>query len=213
VSPSFDLWSKRSDGIGEPVLEADEEWAIAESLWSPDGAWFLHRTSTNEAGRGDIMGRRMDRGAKPVPIVATRFTEQAPAISPNSRWIAYVTTESGRNEVVVAPFPNAGDSRWPVSVGGGLEPSWSHDGRELFYRNGKDEMVAVRVETGRGFSIGSTSVLFPARDFNRQGVHRQYDVTPDGQRFIMVRPIGAGRQRRLILLRNVLSGNAPGASK
>ena len=213
ASPSFDLWSKRSDGSGEPLLEADEKWAIAESLWSPDGAWFLHRTSTNESGRGDIMGRRLDRGAKPQPIVATRFTELAPAISPNSRWIAYVTTESGRNEVVVAPFPNAGDSRWPVSVDGGMEPVWSHDGRELFYRNGKNELVAVRVETAAAFSIGSTSVLFSAKDYNGQAVHRQWDVTPDGQRFIMVRPIGAGRQRRLILLRNVLSGIAPTATK
>ena len=203
-SPSFDLWTKRSDGSGEPTLELDETWAIAESLWSPDGAWFVHRTSTNEPGAGDILGRRIDRGGKPVPIVATRFTEMSPAISPNSRWLAYVSTESGRGEIVVTPFPNAGDSRFPVSIDGGSEPVWSRDGRELFYRNGKEEMVSVRVETGANFSIGATTALFPASDFMRQGPHRQYDVAPDGQRFIMVRPIGAGRQTRLILLRNVL---------
>jgi serine/threonine-protein kinase len=203
ASPSFDLWSKRSDGSGDLVLEVDEERAVATALWSPDRAWFVYRTSTNDAGGGDILGRRLDGERKTVPILATRFTETGPAISPNSRWMAYVSTESGRNEVVVVPFPNASDSRWPVSVGGGVEPVWSRDGRELFYRNGKDELVSVRVETEGAFSMGTTSVLFAARDFLRWTTTAQYDVTRDG-RFIMIRPIGAGRPSRLILLRNVL---------
>jgi serine/threonine-protein kinase len=212
ASPSFDLWSKRSDGSGDLVLEVDEERAVATALWSPDRAWFVYRTSTNETGRGDILGRRLDGERKTVPILATRFTETAPAISPNSRWMAYVSTESGLSEVVVVPFPNASESRWPVSVGGGTEPVWSRDGRELFYRNGKDELVSVRVETEGAFSIGTTSVLFAARDFLRWGTTPQYDVTRDG-RFIMIRPIGAGRPSRLILLRNVLGAGTPAAAQ
>ena len=161
ASPSFDLWTKRSDGSGEPVLELDEDAAIAEAVWSPDRAWFVYRTSTNVTGAGDIVGRRTDGlDTTPVPIVASRFTELAPAISPNSRWMAYSSSETGRSEIVVVPFPNAGDSKWPVSVGGGSEPSWSRDGRELFYRNGKGEMVSVRVGTQAAFSIDATSVLF-----------------------------------------------------
>jgi len=206
VSPSFDLWSKGSDGTGEPVLELDEDWAIAEALWSPDGAWFVHRTSTNVQGAGDILGRRTDREMKPVPIVNTRFTEVAPAISPNGRWMAYSSSETGRGEVVVVPFPNAGDSKWPVSADGGLEPIWSRDGRELFYRNSKREIVSVRVETQGRFSTGAASVLFSDRLYLRGTTHRQYDVAPDGQRFVMVRPVGAGRASRLILVRNLLSG-------
>ena len=211
VSASFDLWTKRSDGSGEPVLELDEEWAIAESLWSPDGAWFVHRTSTNVAGAGDILGRRKDRDTRPVPIVASRFTEMAPAISPNGRWMAYSSFESGRSEVVVVPFPNASDSKWPVSVGGGSEPLWSRDGRELFYRSGKGELVSVRVETRAEFSIGATTVLFPDQDYVRLSAHRQYDVTADGQRFIMVRPVGIGRERRLVLVRHAFGGVEPTA--
>jgi serine/threonine-protein kinase len=126
--------------------------------------------------------------------------------------MAYVSTESGLSEVVVVPFPNASESRWPVSVGGGTEPVWSRDGRELFYRNGKDELVSVRVETEGAFSIGTTSVLFAARDFLRWGTTPQYDVTRDG-RFIMIRPIGAGRPSRLILLRNVLGAGTPAAAQ
>ena len=212
ASPSFDLWTKRSDGSGEPVLELDEEWAIAEALWSPDGTWFVHRTSTNVTGSGDILGRRKDRDMKPVPIVASRFTEMAPAIAPNGRWMAYSSFETGRSEIVVVPFPNAGDSKWPVSVGGGSEPLWSRDGRELFYRNGKGELVSVRVETQAAFSVGATSVLFPDKDYARAGV-RQYAVTADGQRFILIRPVGAGRPSRLILVRNAFSGLVTGAAR
>ena len=214
ASPSsFDLWTKRSDGSGEIVLELDEEGAIAEALWSPDATWFVHRTSTNVTGAGDILGRRKDRDTKPVPIVASRFTELAPAISPNGRWMAYSSSESGRNEIVVVPFPNAGDSKWPVSVAGGSEPLWSHDGRELFYRSGTGELVSVRVETRAEFSIGATTVLFPDQDYVRIDAHRQYDVAPDGQRFIMVRPVGAGRERRLILVRHAFGGVEPTAKK
>jgi serine/threonine-protein kinase len=209
---SFDLWTKRSDGSGEPVLELDEDWAIAEALWSPDGSWFVHRTSTNLPGQGDILARRTDREMKPVPIVASRFSEFAPAISPNGRWMAYSTTETGRSEVVVVPFPNAGDSRWPVSVGGGSEPLWSRDGTELFYRNGTNQLVSVSVQTTGAFSIGATSVLFSDRDYTRWQTHRQYDVTPDGQRFILVRRVG-GHEDRLILVRNVLGGVDSGARK
>ena len=206
VSPSFDLWTKRSDGSGEPVLELDEEWAIAEALWSPDGAWFVHRTSTNVQGAGDILGRRTDREMKPVPIVATRFTELTPAISPNGRWMAYSSSETGRGEIVVVPFPNAGDSKWPVSADGGSEPLWSRDGRELFYRNSKRELVSVRVETQGSFSAGAPNVLFSERLYVRNATRRQYDVAPDGQRFIMIRPVRAGSPSRLILVRNALTG-------
>jgi serine/threonine-protein kinase len=126
--------------------------------------------------------------------------------------MAYSTTETGRSEVVVVPFPNAGDSRWPVSVGGGSEPLWSRDGTELFYRNGTNQLVSVSVQTTGAFSIGATSVLFSDRDYTRWQTHRQYDVTPDGQRFILVRRVG-GHEDRLILVRNVLAGVDSGARK
>jgi hypothetical protein len=127
--------------------------------------------------------------------------------------MAYSSSETGRGEIVVVPFPNAGDSKWPVSVGGGSEPLWSRDGRELFYRNGKQELVSARVETQAAFSIGATSVLFSDEDYVRLGPHRQYDVTPDGQRFVMIRPVGVGRESRLVLVRHAFDRLAAGATK
>ncbi len=113
-----------------------------------------------------------------------------------------MSTESGRPEVVVVPFPNTGDARWPVSVGSGSEPLWSRDGRELFYRNGQGEVVAVRVGDGRDFAVGATTVLFSAGDFPRSFVHRQYDLSPDGQRFLFLRSVRASREGELVLVQH-----------
>jgi serine/threonine-protein kinase len=78
-----------------------------------------------------------------LPRVASSFTELAPAVSPEGRWMAYSSTETGGTEVFAVPFPNAGDAKWLVSVGGGTEPLWSRDGRELFYRNGQGHDATV----------------------------------------------------------------------
>jgi serine/threonine-protein kinase len=205
AGPSFDLWTKRADGSGEPVLEVDDESPVAEPLWSPDGEWFIYRTSTNVRGAGDILGHRRGQDAQPVPLVATGFTELAPSFSPDGRWLAYSSTETGASEIFVVPFPNTRDAKWLVSVRGGTEPLWSRDGRELFYRNGQREMVAVRVETDRVFSVGPTSVLFSDADYRRVSARRQYDVAPDGQRFSMIRRVGGGTESRLILVQNFLA--------
>ena len=202
ASRSFDLWTKAADRSGDPVLEVDLPWAIAETAWSPDGQWFVYRTSTNVRGAGDILGRRGGPGAPSVPLVASKFTELGPTISPNGRWMAYTSNETGQREVFVVPFPNTKEARWPVSAGGGSEPVWSRDGRELFYRNRRGYLVAVRVETASGFATRETTTLFPDTAFERRDVHRQYDVALDGKRFIMIRPLASRHGTRLILVQN-----------
>src|SRR4029079_9938391 len=134
--PLFDLWTKRSDGSRQPQLELDEKWALAEAVWSPDGKWFINRTRTIMEGAGYILARRTDREMTPIPIVASRFAEITPAISPNRRLLSLPSRETLRAAIVDAPVPHEGDSKWPISVGGGSEPAWSHDGGEIFYRNG-----------------------------------------------------------------------------
>jgi hypothetical protein len=115
--------------------------------------------------------------------------------------MAYTSNETGSNEIYVVPFPDAADAKWPVSAGGGSEPVWARGGGELFYRNGQSEMVAVRVETEPTFSAGPASLLFSATEYLADVNHRQYDVSPDDQRFIMLRPVGDGG-RELILVQN-----------
>ena len=113
----------------------------------------------------DILALRPGQDTEPVPLLVTEFAERQPSLSPDGRWLAYVSNETGSFEIYVVPFPNAGDVKWAVSTSGGEEPVWSHSGRELFYRNGLGEMVAVPVETEPTFAPGQPEVLFPAAEF------------------------------------------------
>jgi Tol biopolymer transport system component len=125
------------------------------------------------------------------PFLVTRATEGAAKFSPDGRWIAYVSDESGKPEVYVQPFPATG-GKWQVSTDGGTEPVWNRNGRELFYRSG-NRMMAVDVVTQPTFSNGRprqlfegkyVSSLFPLTGF-------AYDVSPDGQRFLMIEETGS----------------------
>ena len=202
AGPSQDLWTKRADGSAQAVLEVDQKRSLLESLWSPDGEWLLYDTPVPAAGAGDILALRPGQDTAPIPLVATAFTELWPTLSPDGRWMAYQSNETGAFEIYVVPFPNAADAKWVVSTGGGTEALWSRGGRELFYRNGEGDMVAVRVETTPTFSAGPASVLFPATDYLTHIGRPQYDVTRDGQRFIMLRPVGGDVQTKLILVQN-----------
>ena len=198
-----DLWTKRADGSAQAVLELDRERTIFDALWSPDGEWLIYRTRANTSGNGDILAVRPGQDTEPVALVATEFVEDQMTLSPDGRWLAYASNETGRDEIYVVPFPNAGDAKWPVSTSGGREPLWSHSGRELFYRNGQGEMVSVEVETEPTFAPGQSEVLFSAAEFRAAPNRRQYDVTLDDERYIMIRQAGdADAVTKLIWVQN-----------
>jgi hypothetical protein len=121
-------------------------------------------------------------------IVATGYDEQAAALSPDSHWLAYVSNEQGANEVFVRPFPDVSGGKWQVSKGGGSAPLWAHNGRELFYVAGGN-MNEVRINPGPPFSAEPPRVLFPIPADVRAGslVRGTFAITPDDQRFLMVR--------------------------
>ena len=193
-----DLWTKRADGSAQAVLELDGERDVLEALWSPDGEWLIYRLNPNP----DILALRPGQDTVPLPLVTTEFGEDQATLSPDGRWLAYASNETGREEIYVVPFPNAGDAKWPVSTSGGREPLWSHSGRELFYRNGQGEMVAVPVETEPTFAPGQPEALFPATEYRTAPNHRQYDVTLDDERFIMIRQTGEDVAAGLIVVTN-----------
>ena len=109
----------------------------------------------------------------------------APALSPDGRWLAYVSNESGRAEVYVRPFPGMA-GRYPISLEGGTEPAWSPRGGELFYRNGP-ALIAVELRTSNALEVVRRTPLFSAADYASDLTHRVYDVTPDGEHFVLVR--------------------------
>jgi serine/threonine-protein kinase len=123
-----------------------------------------------------------------VVLVASPFTELQPAVSPDGRWLAHASNESGRNEVYVRPFPDTGDGRWQVSTAGGEQPRWAPDGRELFYLDAADRMIAARVTVSPAFSVSELRSLFDASGFTLDAFHQSYDVSPDRRAFIFASP-------------------------
>ncbi len=150
---------------------------------------------------GDLYYVRRDSLAAPHALVASPFDERSPALSPNDRWLAYVSNETGRDEIYVRPFPGAG-GRWLVSAAGGTEPRWRRDGLELFYRNA-DTLFAVQVRAQPEFVVGQRAALFTG-DYLTNPRHATYDVHPNGNQFVFITgdPDDAGE---LILVQNLLS--------
>ena len=138
-------------------------------------------------------------GGEPVPLVVTDASERSPRLSPNGRWLAYVSDESGRDEIYVQAFPGLG-SKQVISTDGGREPVWSRDGTELFYRRG-DELLVVDVDTGDELKAETPRIVLTARFAVASGGRNQnYDVSVDGQRFVYVqRDEGVPREIRVVV--------------
>jgi serine/threonine-protein kinase len=181
--------SQRADGTSESELVAQWPNTLQEAILTADGRWLVFRGGGGSSA--DIYARRTSGDTVPIVLANSTFPETAPTVSPDGRWLAYTSRETGKHEVYVRPFPEVRGGKWLASIAGGSEPLWSRDGRELFYRNGNDEMVAVAVAANAASPVGTQRVLFSTRGYATDLQHRVYDVTPDGRRFLMVR-LGAG---------------------
>jgi serine/threonine-protein kinase len=148
-------------------------------------------------GKRRISVVNLDSARAPRPFISTAFENFSPSLSPDGRWVAYVSDESGRPEVYVRPFPGAG-GRWQVSKEGGNEPRWFPTGREIFFRAGEN-MMAAAVQVGATFAPGDVRVLFRS-SATANATYPNYDVTRDGQSFIMVQPKSASDQTVVVLL-------------
>jgi len=207
-SGSVTLYSRNADGSGEPeplIRTSGDQSGLSRSLagllpgtmplftaanphlpmsWSPDGANLAFDERKPSAER-DIWV--LPREGEPSPFLVTPFDESSPAFSPDGKWLAYVSDESGRSEVYVQPFPGPG-AKWPISTDGGTEPAWSPDGRELYFRSG-DALVAVPLTPGVEFRSGRPQPVFQSRYETIDGA-RNYDVAPDKQSFVAIRNEG-----------------------
>ncbi len=164
---------------------------------SPDGD-FLVFSEDHPETRDDLWFLPLRAETTPKAFLRTPFQERNATVSPNGRWLAYESNESGRYEVYVQAFPDGG-GKLQISTEGGVGPVWARSGRELFYRNG-DQMWSVPITSGPGFSAGESKVLFEG-PFESTARHPDYDVSPDGQRFLMIRtpPESAPRQMNIVI--------------
>jgi DNA-binding SARP family transcriptional activator len=197
---SLDLWTKRADGSGQARLQYHEQRSVGGPRWSADGKWLVFATDAGASGSGDILGIRPGIDTVAVPLVATKYVETTPSLSPDGRWLAYTSNESGQFEIYVASFPNTGAAKWAVSSHGGIEPAWSHSGRELFYRDASSkDLVATEVRTSPSFSLGRSTTLFPAGGFRSTLFQPQYAVSPDDRRFLMIRPAATAPDKLIVV--------------
>ena len=181
---AFDLYSRPVDLSSPTELLLDVQDSLVPGSWSADGRTHVYYTINADTKR-DLWTWQV--GEEPSPFLVTEFNESNPRLSPNGRWVAYASDQSGENRIYVRPFPE-GNRVIPVSAGPGIQAVWSRDGRELFYRNG-NEMMAVAVDPGQEFKVRQTTVLFEepyVLDFANSGIH-SYDVSLDGQQFLMVK--------------------------
>ena len=175
----FHLYWKPADGSGPAERLTESRMPFS---WSPDGR-VLAFAKTGGGNRGDVWILPMEGERKPVPFLETPFGEWAAQFSPDGRWIAYLSDESGRLEVYVLPYPGP---RHQISTNGGFDPLWARDGKEIFYRTNDDKMMVVPVRLEPEFKAGKPKVLFEGRFQSKHWEVLHYDITPDGQRFVMV---------------------------
>ena len=152
----------------------------------------------------------LDGRREAVDLIRTPFNELNADVSPDGRWIAYQSDESGRHEVYVRPFPNAAGGRWHVSVNGGTRPLWSRDGRELFFLDPDRRMTVVEVRAGATLTVSAPRTLFDTASFGLEGQGRNFDIAPDGRRLLMVRNLPPPADvPSLVLVQNWLAELGP----
>ncbi|HEY8226441.1 MAG TPA: protein kinase [Pyrinomonadaceae bacterium] len=183
------LYQKNANGAGKEELLFKSDTNLISMDWSPDGQ-FLMYTVNDPRTKIDLWILPLFGDRKPFPFLNTQANERLGRFSPDGRWIAYVSDESGTNEVYVQTFPASG-GKWQVSTNGGYHIAWARNGKELFYISSDKKMMAVNVKTeGTTFERETPKVLFDRHIPSFNTPLAQFAVTRDGQKFIVANPVG-----------------------
>jgi Tol biopolymer transport system component len=191
-----------SDVADELLLESDQYKSPAD--WSSDGRFLLFHSADRQTG-WDLWVLPVSGDKKPFPFMKTPFEERDGQFSPDGKWIAYRSNESGRFEIYVQPFPGPG-KKIPISTNGGTQPRWNKNGKEIFYVSLDDKMMATPVKVspdGQSLENGTPAILFPVRiPVGPLSTKQQYAVSSDGQRFLVNLAAGEGKASPITLIYN-----------
>jgi Tol biopolymer transport system component len=204
------LLRRRADGSGPEDTLLRLRRSIPEVVVTRDPMRIVLLTGIDPPFTSrDILGWRVGDSSTTNLVSSPTFDEISPSVSPDGRWMTYASNETGQFEVYVRPYPDVSGRRWQVSQAGGSIPMWGPTGREIVFLNGTGSIVSAGVVPGPAFTMGSQTVLFSAAPFSRLGVNtRGLTVTPDGQRFVMLRRYlpprvsAAAGMERLVLITN-----------
>jgi eukaryotic-like serine/threonine-protein kinase len=199
-SGDLDIYQKAADGLGgtQPVFQSRGETKVLEEL-SADGRYAIYTLPTGATSAEQwVLPLFGDR--KPFPFVQGGFGAHSARFSPNGRYVAYASDETGRSEVYIQTFPQH-SGKWQASTSGGAEPMWRRDGKELFYLSPGNHLMSVAVSTdSASFQAGIPRELFQAQ--LATGVRNLYVVSPDGQRFLMLVPAGEAKPEPITVVIN-----------
>ena len=193
-----DLYRRSADGTSPATRVYGTEQAQWDLEFSPDGRLAVFRQNDSLTGR-DLWLLDMTTG-EATPFLVTHHQERAPKISPSGSLLAYVSDESGSSEVYLRTFPDT-SGKWIVSHEGGIEPVWASSGRELFYRSG-DRVMVVPIDQGPPMTIGTATVLLEGA-YVPNPMHANYDIHPDGDRFVMLR--SGESERSVVVVTNLFA--------
>ena len=184
------IFVRSASGGGEEELLAQSKInVLVLNDWSPDGRYLMY-TAGSPQTKLDLMLLPLTGDRKPAPYLRTPSIERHGQFSPDGKWIAYSSNDSGRSEIYVQSFP-AGPAKWPVSNGGGGFPRWRRDGKELFYLSPDNRIMAASVRAGpQGLEFGVPVALLRVGEPTGNLAY-PYDVAPDGQRILALVPGGA----------------------
>jgi len=194
---SFRCYLKAASGVGTEDSLAYSGGYQGPTDWSRDGRTLL---STALGAKGwDLWVQPAEERATPTVFLQTPFNERSGRLSPDGRWLAYQSDESGRREIYVLAFPGPG-GKWQVSTGGGTKPHWRADGNEIYYRTLEQTIMAVPVSAGASFEPGTPRPLFKAV-LNEGGYSgTRWVPSADGQRFLLNSPLDDRSRARFIVV-------------